>query len=157
MPAAANPPASLSCFGDRSRPPAEPELRRALGPSAALWRGLIEHAAAAYPPIEEHWNHAGAKFGWSLRLKQRDRVLLYLIPQTGRFLAGIVLGDRALAAARETGLPATVLAALAAAPRYAEGTGLRLPVASPTDLDAIQRLLAFKAAPAPPPAKSRRR
>lgn len=107
----------------------------------------MAQVGATYAPVTEQWNFASAKFGWSLRLKQGDRIILYLIPQTGRFLVGLVLGGKAVAAARSAGLPEPVLKVIAEAPRYAEGTGVRLPVGTERDLPPIRTLTALKMNP----------
>lgn len=136
---------ALSAFDDKSHCPTPAELARVLGPAAAAWRQLVDETARDHGPLVELWNFAGAKFGWSLRLKQKDRVVLYLTPQAGQFLVGLVLGEKAVAAAGRD-LPPAVLAALDEAPRYAEGRGLRLPVSERHDLPAILRLVAAKLA-----------
>ncbi len=92
---------------------------RCLGDAAAWWDEVVLHVSGTYPPITELWNHAGAKFGWSLRLKQKDRVVLYLTPQQGGFQAGVVLGEKAAQAAHDEGAPVAVLAAIDGAPKYA--------------------------------------
>lgn len=137
---------SLSVFDDKTSCPTEADLRRALGSSAFFWDDLVSHVRDTYAPVAEQWNFAGSKFGWSLRLKKGDRIVLYLIPQAGCFLVGIVLGAKAVAAAQSEGLPASILKAIAEAPRYAEGTGLRLPVAEEDQLAPIKRLAALKMA-----------
>jgi hypothetical protein len=134
----------LSAFGDKTTCPTEAELRRSLGPAASPWAELVRSIHVTYAPIVERWHFGGARYGWSLRLGKPDRVILYLIPQAGRFLVGIVLGAKAVAAAQSARLPARVLSRLAEAPRYAEGTGLRLPVANARDLPSIERLTALK-------------
>jgi hypothetical protein len=139
-------PASLSAFGDKAGPPTAGELQRTLGPAGAAWSKLAKYVEKTYGPAVEQWNFAGAKFGWSLRLRKAERVILYLIPQAGQFLVGIVLGGKAVDAAQSAGLPAAVLAAIAAAPRYAEGTGLRLPIAGEQDLPPVEILTALKMA-----------
>ena len=146
MPPAAAKPPSLSCFADPAAAPSESDLGRALGPAAGAWRSLVEHVERTCAPVVEQWGFAGARFGWSLRLRQADRVVVYLIPQASQFLVGIVLGPRALAAAQSAGLPAAVTRALAEAPRYAEGTGLRLPVVDASALPAVHTLIALKLA-----------
>ncbi|MCL4809005.1 MAG: DUF3788 family protein [Thermoanaerobaculia bacterium] len=145
---------ALSAFADPSHPPGAVELLRCLGGAAPLWKELVAHVAGTFPPLEEIWTFAGAKFGWSLRLKREDRVLLYLTPGEGCFLAGLVLGEKAVAAAAEKGLPPAVLGLLAAAPKYAEGRGLRLRIAPGDDLEPLWRLVALKA---DVPPKARRR
>ena len=135
---------ALSAFEDPSQPPSADDLRHILGPSADHWDALLQHVQSTCAPLSELWNHAGAKFGWSLRLKQKDRVILYLTPQRGAFLAGLVLGERAAQSAEAGPLPPLALAALTAAPKYAEGRGIRLSVTSRAALKAVQALLAFK-------------
>jgi hypothetical protein len=57
-----------------------------------------------------------------------------------------VLGDRAIAAVSQSRLPKSTLKALDEAPRYAEGTGLRLIVKGSKDLAAIRILTTVKLA-----------
>ena len=139
-------PPSLSAFGEKASPPTAVELQRILGPAGPAWTKLAQHVDQTLGPATEQWNFAGARFGWSLRLRRRDRVILYLIPQAGQFLVGVVLGARAVTEAQSAGLPADVDAAIAAAPRHAEGTGLRLPVRGEQDLRAVEILAALKMA-----------
>ena len=99
---------ALSAFDDPAHPPGPADLSRSLGASASLWKAVVTHVGRTCAPVTEAWNFSGAKFGWSLRLKRAERVLVYLTPQEGRFLVGIVLGEKAVASAREKGLPAAV-------------------------------------------------
>jgi len=99
---------------------------------------------SGYGPLSEAWSFAGAKYGWSLRLKQKKRTVLYLIPQAGSFLVGIVLGDRALSQLRRDDLnPKTVLL-IDEAPRYGEGTGFRIPVRSLADCADVEVVIEAK-------------
>jgi hypothetical protein len=140
---------ALSAFDDPARSPAPAAVGRCLGEVAPLWAELVAHVAGTCPPLDEVWNFAGANFGWSLRLKRADRILVYLTPQDGRFLVGLVLGEKAVAVAAEKGLPPAVLALLDAAPRYAEGRGIRLTIAPGDGLDTVRHLVALKAEVAP--------
>jgi hypothetical protein len=118
----------------------------ALGPSGDLWFALIEHLSAQAHPICEEWAFAGAQYGWSLRLVHKKRRIVYLIPQTAGFLVGVVLGDKAVAAANASSLPKPVLEEINGAKRYAEGRGIRLRVKSPRDLAAVKTLVTLKLA-----------
>ncbi len=137
---------SLSAFDDKSRPPDSADLAKVLGRALSPWDDLIAHIEATYPPITQVWSFAGAEYGWSLRLKCRDRVVLYMTPQAGVFLLGLVLGEKAAQASREMDLPDSVHPLIDAAPRYAEGRGIRLPVATGDDLAAVRTLAALKMA-----------
>ena len=135
---------ALSAFDDPARPPVPAGVRRCLGDAASLRTDLVAHVAATCPQVEEAWNFSGAKFGWSLRPKKVERVLVYLTPQEGRFLVGLVLGEKAVASAKEKNLPPALLEVLDAAPRYAEGRGIRVTIAPGDDLATVRHLVALK-------------
>ena len=137
---------ALSAFDDASRCPEPAEIEKALGETATLRARLVSHVAERHPPITEQWSHAGKKFGWSMRLKRKERVVLYMTPQLGHFMVGVVLGERAAKAAHEAGLPDGVLALIDNAPAYAEGRGIRVPVTSEDDLAPVRQLVAIKLA-----------
>ena len=139
-------PECLSTFSDKTACPSDSDLRRALGPAASLWSDLVTHINETYEPVTPEWNFGGAKFGWSLRLRKPDRVILYLTPQIDSFLVGIVLGAKAVTAAQNARLPARVQKTIAEARRYAEGTGARFHVARAGDLPSIKKLTALKMA-----------
>lgn len=135
---------ALSIFDDEKHPPGPAKLAAALGRSSVHWDSLVAAVSKEHAPIESIWKFAGEKFGWSLRLLRGERVILYLTPQEGQFLAGLALGRKAEAAARESGLTAAATAVLDAAPKYAEGRGLRMPVRSKADVTAVRKLVAAK-------------
>jgi hypothetical protein len=135
---------ALSAFEDEDHRPGPAELKVTLGKTAVLWEDLISHIGARHPPITELWHFGGSKYGWSLRLKRRERIVLYLIPQRGDFLAGVVLGEKAVQTAQKQGLPADVLAMVDRAPRYAEGRGVRFTVTTQRDVKAAVDLAAAK-------------
>lgn len=136
---------ALSVFEDRKAPPTDAAVERALGRSAAAWRRLKAELIGE-SALEEEWAFAGAKFGWSLRLKRGKRVIVYMTPCAGHFLASFVLGEKACAAASEAELPASILAAIADAPRYAEGRGFRIPVRALREIPGLLELAAIKLA-----------
>ena len=83
--AVSSPVMALSAFDDPARPPeARGRVPECLSGAAPLMGG--GHRARSRRParrVTEAWAFAGAKFGWSLRLKRGERVILYLTPQDG--------------------------------------------------------------------------
>jgi hypothetical protein len=136
---------ALSAFDDRQASPTDPAIEEALGRSAAAWSRLKAELTGA-SALEEEWAFAGARFGWSLRLRRGKRVIVYMTPCAGHFLASFVLGEKACAAASGAGLPAPILAAIADAPGYAEGRGFRIPVRSLKEIPGLLTLAAVKLA-----------
>jgi hypothetical protein len=137
---------ALSAFDDKSKAPQTNELKKILGKTAGHWDSLREHIASEYAPVDETWNFAGANWGWSLRLKQKKRTVLYMTPCKGHFLVGFVLGEKAVKAAHRSALPETVLALVDGAKKYAEGRGVRIEVRSKKARDDAEKLAAIKMA-----------
>jgi hypothetical protein len=101
---------------------------------------------AAYGPLIEEWAFSGKAYGWSFRLKQSKRTIVYMTPCRGHFLASFALGEKACRAAHAAGLAAPVLAAIDGGPKYPEGRGVRIPVRTRRDLEGVESLAAIKAA-----------
>ncbi len=137
---------ALSAFDDKSKEPGAADLSRTLGRSSVHWQSLVAHVKAEYAPLDATWNFAGAKWGWSLRLKQKKRTVLYMTPCSRHFLVGFALGEKAVKAAHARPLPDSTLAILDGAPKYAEGRGVRIGVRNKKDLEIVKGLAAVKMA-----------
>jgi uncharacterized protein DUF3788 len=135
---------SPNAFVGKSEKPDNHELAAVLGPAKALWDELANDLARENQIDVQEWNSYSPKAGWSLRLKHGKRTIVYLIPLRGSFQAALVLGDKAVKAAQQSVLPAQLRKIIAEAPRYAEGTGVRIGVNRPEDVSAIKKLARIK-------------
>jgi hypothetical protein len=131
-------------IGKAAMPTAE-EAAAVLGPAAELWKELIDWFAEQGATVQE-WNSYSLKAGWALRLKVKKRNIVYLSPCAGCFRVAFIFGDRAIAAARQGNPSKSILKLIDEAPRYPEGTGLRLLVKAQRDLAAIRKLGLIKLA-----------
>jgi uncharacterized protein DUF3788 len=138
---------SLSAFDDKASPPGQRALEEMLGRTSRLWVRLKDDLQAAYGPLIEEWKFSGKAYGWSCRLKQKKRTLVYMTPCRTYFLASFARGEKACLAAETVRLSPPVLAIIHRAPRYAEGRGVRIPVRSKRDLEDVEKLAAIKVAP----------
>ena len=137
---------ALSAFDDKSMKPQATELQGTLGRSSTHWDNLVAHIASEYAPLDQDWTFSGAKWGWSLRLKQKKRAVLYMTPCHRHFLVGFVLGEKAVKAAHAIPLSDSILAVIDEATKYAEGRGVRIEVRSRKDLEVAKELAAVKMA-----------
>jgi len=119
---------ALSAFDDKNKPPGEGDLETALGRSYRLWSDLRAWLGDRFGPVKETWQFTGTKWGWNLKIAERKRTILYLTPQSKCFLVGFALGEKAVKAASEAGLPEETLKQIHESPKYAEGRGVRLTV-----------------------------
>ncbi len=137
---------ALSAFDDKSRQPTDAEVAATLGKAHAAWREVIARVGARFAPLAPEWGFTSKSAGWGLRLRHKDRVILYMTPREGHFLASFALGEKAVADAREAGLPAAVLKVIDEARRYAEGRGVRLEVRTVAEARNIEKLAIVKMA-----------
>ena len=135
-----------NAFLGKTDQPTEKEVATALGPAASVWIELLDWLKEDQHLVEREWTSYSPKYGWALRVKRKKRNIVYLGPCKGCFRVSFVLGAKAVLAARASHLPKAVLKALDGAPRYPEGTGLRLLVSKPKDLPAIRKLALVKLA-----------
>ena len=133
---------SPNAFIGKTQPPTDDELSAELGAARVLWDELLAELAL---PIQE-WNSYSPKAGWSVKLKLKKRTILYLAPCHGSFRVAFILGAKAVEAARQANLSKALLKIVDEAPRYPEGTGVRLHIKARRDLAAVKKLAAVKLA-----------
>ena len=132
--------------GSGTNPPDEKVLARTLGGTKALWDELIRHVETEHAPVTHRWTASKTSALGFLRLVQKKRTILYLLPREGYFLTAFVFGEKGTAAVRASDVPAAVVTMLNAARPYAEGRGIRLETRTARDLATMKKLAAIKMA-----------
>jgi hypothetical protein len=135
-----------NAFIGKVKKPTEKEVAEALGLAKPVWDQLIGELAEENGVDIQEWNSYSRKAGWSLRLKRKKRTIVWLAPCQGCFRVAFVLGEKAMKAARECGPPTHVMKILEEAPRYPEGTGVRLTVKEAKDVAVLKKLAEIKLA-----------
>lgn len=125
-------------------PPREEDVQQALGAFHELWESLVHNLDTEFGLNLWEWNSYSPKAGWSMRAKQGKRNILYLVPQTGAFQAVLILGGKAMEAARASKPTKKIGGWLDAGQRYPEGTGIRAEVRTTADVKAVLKLTRFK-------------
>jgi len=135
-----------SIFMDKSQIPTDDDLRRALGDKYELWMAIRDRVFEKYPEGCEEWNFPGKKYGWSFRIKDKKRAIIYLLPRDQAFLAAFVFGGRAFEAILTSEVSEQIKSDLEGAKVYAEGRGIRIPVPDKSSLKDINTLIDIKLA-----------
>jgi hypothetical protein len=135
---------SSNAFVNRAEKPADDEVAAALGAARALWNELLQELAVTYGLTTAEWHSYSRKSGWHVRVKRKDRKIVYLSPENGGFVAAFALGDKALKAARNSKLPQRAIRIIDGAKRYVEGTAVPIPVKTTADIGIVKKLVAAK-------------
>ncbi len=124
--------------------PDSAKLQKALGIKYYLWMDIRDYVFEKYPKAIEEWNYPGAKYGWSFRIKDKKRAIVYLLPREQSFRVAMVFGEKATHQALESSIAASIKKEIEAAPVYVEGRGFRIEVANEQLLPDIKRLIDIK-------------
>lgn len=81
-----------------------------------------------YPDAVDEWNFPGAKYGWSFRIKDKKRAIVYLLPRDKFFKAALVFGQKASDEVMKSKVKNVIKEELRNAKAYAEGRGIRIDV-----------------------------
>lgn len=135
-----------SIFMDKASIPTDEDLKQALGNKYELWMEIRETVLQKYPGGKEEWNFPGKKYGWSFRIKDKKRAIIYLLPRTEEFMAAFVFGGKAFEAIKQSKVSPQIVSDLEAAKVYAEGRGIRIPVPNKAVLKDIFELIDIKLA-----------
>jgi hypothetical protein len=131
-------------FIDKNIIPGNSELIDALGETAGSWHILREYVHLKYPAAMDEWNYPGEKYGWSFRIKDKKRVILYLLPREKYFKAAFVFGQKATDLILKSRVSGEIKAELESAKVYAEGRGIRIEIRDELLLDDIKELIDIK-------------
>ena len=135
-----------NAFIGKAKKPTDAELAAALGPAKAIWDQLLADLARECEANVQEWNSYSPKAGWSLRLKRKARTIVWFAPCLGCFRVAFIFGDKAMQAARQGKWPKRIVKVMDEAPKYPEGTGIRLEVKSSRDIVTLKKLAAIKLA-----------
>jgi hypothetical protein len=136
----------ISIFTNKEKTPTEDELKVSLGVTFDLWMILRNFVFDQYPPAKEEWNYSGLKYGWSFRIKDKKRAILYLLPREHYFKVAFVFGQKATDEILNSEVSDLIKAELKTAKVYAEGRGIRIDVKESANIADIKKLIEIKLA-----------
>ena len=138
---------AMSLFDDKSKQPTEQMLAKAIGKQYQLWTDIAEYVVEKYPKAIKEWKYIAMKnYGWSFRIKDKKRNIIYLGPRDGGIIVGFLFGDKGVDAAQASSLPQSIKDELRNAKKYVEGRGIRLQVCKKADVANIKMLVNIKLA-----------
>jgi hypothetical protein len=135
---------ALSIFEDKSKVPGDADLSKALGGNYRIWIEIKEYVIDSFPGAIEEWNHSGRNYGWGFRLKDKKRVIIYMIPCDGFFRIALVYGEKATHDALLSSISGDVKKIIETAPVYGEGRGFRIDIKSSEQIPDVKELVRIK-------------
>lgn len=134
----------ISIFPHKDPEPTDEKLQLALGDAYVLWTRLHDFVLERYPKGIVEWNYPGKKYGWSYRIKDKKRAIIYFLPRENYFLVGFVFGQKAFDMIMDSDISAEIKSDLQQATKYAEGRGIRIEVKNEIIVPEIMQLVEIK-------------
>ena len=121
-------------------------LAEAIGKLYQRWTDIADYVVEKYPKAIREWKYPGTKYGWSFRLKDKKRNIIYMSPQHDHIMVAFAFSDKGVDAVQDSSLPQPIKDELRNAKKYVEGRGIRLEVRSRADVANIKILCDVKLA-----------
>ena len=132
-----------SVFTDKELVPNEETLKTALGKTYKFWQTLVNYVHSVYPETIEEWSYSKSG-GWSFRVKDKKRTIIYLLPREGFFKVALVFGQNATTEVLKSKIATDIKTELESARVYAEGRGIRIEVKDEKIENDIKELINIK-------------
>ncbi len=132
-----------SIFQDKTEQPDIGMLRNAIGNAYECWEAVKNYVFEKYPKALEEWNFAN-KYGWSCRLKDNKRAIVYLLPRDKFFKVAFVFGQKAYDEIMSSQIADEIKKELQIAKVYAEGRGIRIAITDGQLIPDIKMLVDIK-------------
>jgi Protein of unknown function (DUF3788) len=133
-----------SIFLDKNQEPTQTDLQNGIGTTITIWKEIETYLNEAYPKVTSKWHFTSTKLGWSFRMSDSKRVLVYLLPRDKYFKVAMVFGQKATDLVLQSEISESIKAELKAAKVYAEGRGIRIDITDNSLLNDIKKLIQIK-------------
>ncbi|MDQ0594999.1 hypothetical protein QFZ37_003368 [Chryseobacterium ginsenosidimutans] len=133
-----------SIFSVKDETPTLNHLKEVLGDTFDIWNKIEKFTLKHDINSKSAWYFSGEKFGWSFRIKDKKRVIIYLLPRDKFFKVAFVFGQKASEKILESNISDHIKTELSAAKVYAEGRGITIEVKDISNLKDIEKLIKIK-------------
>ncbi len=133
-----------SIFMDATSVPTDVNLSEKLDTTYKFWLEIIAFVIQKYPNGCAEWNYPGKNYGWSFRIKDKKRAIIYLLPRDKFFKVAFVFGQKATDIILSSDITNEIKTELEQARKYAEGRGIRIDIKNNSKLLDIKKLIEIK-------------
>lgn len=135
-----------SVFIDLAKTPGAADLEILIGSTYPIWMEIRNFVFEKYPAAIEEWHVAVKKYGWSFRIKDKKRAIIYLSPRKGFFKVAMVFGQKASNQIFNSEIKEFIKCELMNSKVYVEGRVLSIDVLDLLYLTDIKKLVEIKIA-----------
>ena len=135
---------SETVLTDKKIQPNDEILIETIGQTYKYYESLKKHLLQKYDNIKEEWKYYGKKYGWQLKIFQKKRNLLFIIPSQSYFTVVLIFGDRAVDKILESEIKEKLKEKIKSAKKYLEGRGISIEIKDDVYLEDLKKLIEIK-------------
>ena len=135
---------SVSIYDDKLITPDDTMLAYDLEGTYQYLERIRNFIEQEYGSVIPEWKFYNKKSGWLLKLFNKKRNVMFVIPCNGFFRTSFIFGNKAVELVVQSKLPDSIKKELVEAKKYAEGRGISVPVRTQNDCDLILKLITIK-------------
>jgi hypothetical protein len=133
-----------SYFNDKQLQPTDEMLSLALGETKKLLDSIILFVENEFGESHLEWKYYGIKYGWSLKIFNKKRNIVFVGPEEGYFRLAFAFGEKAYHEIMKSNVPDSIKQQLQEAKLYVEGRPLRLEIRNTIDVEPLWQLIKIK-------------
>lgn len=131
-------------FNNKQLQPTDEMLASALGKTKELLDSIVQFIETEFGESHIEWKYYGAKLGWSLKIFNKKRNVVFIAPEDGYFRAAFAFGEKACQEIMKSDLPDFIKQQLSESKVYVEGRGLQLEIRNTTNTEPLWQLIRIK-------------
>ena len=135
---------SASVFDMEFVVPNDEMLAVELGKTKKYLDSICSFIKSDYRDLTPEWKYYGKKSGWVLKLFNKKRNVLFIVPCSKHFRAVFTFGDKAVDKVLASILPDSIKHELFVAKKFSEGRTIQVEVKTEADLENIIQLIKIK-------------
>ncbi|PKP48293.1 MAG: hypothetical protein CVT92_16260 [Bacteroidetes bacterium HGW-Bacteroidetes-1] len=135
---------SASIFDLKNITPNDAMLAQELGVAMDWLNQIRDFIENNYGDLSLEWKYCGQKSGWVLKIFNKKRNVLFVVPLHGSFKIAFTFGEKAFNIIMDSDVPDYIKQALLNASKYTEGRPVQLLISSNEQLPPVLELIVIK-------------
>ncbi|MDH5415150.1 MAG: DUF3788 domain-containing protein [Flavobacteriaceae bacterium] len=135
---------SASLYDDKDITPNDKMLENDLEDANKYYEAICNFIKDGYGALKPEWKFYNKKSGWILKLFNKKRNVLFIIPLKGYFKVAFTFGQKTAYLVLNSELPEKIKNDLQLTKKYAEGRTFQINVKNKNDLENILKLISIK-------------
>ena len=132
---------ATSIFDNKELIPDDNDLKEVLKENINIWNEFIDYLEDEYGLLKKEWKFYSKKSGWSCRISNKKRNLVFLIPNDKYFIATINMSVKVSEILLDMDFPSEIKSIIKETKSYMEGKSVLIDVKNEKDLEIVKTML----------------